>query len=344
MSAPLSETELLQAVAPLCAAAGQAAPAALHQLAGGKNNRVFRLDLADRTRLVLKSYHVDPRDPRDRLAAEWAFLKYIWGRGVRSVPQPLGRDIGRHLGLYSLLPGRKLDASEIGQPDIDQAAAFVIAANAEPRDVLALAPGSEACFSLAQHLETVARRVNRLAVLDEATPHSDAAKQLVADRLTPAWTRVEAWIRSRAAEEGIVINAGVPDANLCVSPSDFGFHNALRDDHGVIGFLDFEYAGRDDPAKLVCDFFCCPEIPVPTTFHAGFIDRLSTGLAVDADFRLRCELLLDAYRIKWACIALNDFLPVGAARREFASTSARDLRCAQQLAKATAILEQIHPR
>lgn len=344
MNGPLSETDLLEAVAPLCATSGQAAPVALRQLAGGKNNRVFKLDLANGPSLVLKSYHVDPRDPRDRLAAEWAFLNHIWSRGVRSVPQPLARDVALHLGLYTLLQGRKLDAREIGQADIDQAAGFIVAANAEPRDVMALAPGSEACFSLGQHLETVTHRVKRLAVLDEATPHSDAAKVVVVERLTPAWTRVEEWIRSRAASEDIVLEGALSDQNLCVSPSDFGFHNALRDDTGQIGFLDFEYAGRDDPAKLVCDFFCCPEIPVPPAYKSGFIDSLAAGLAIDAEFQLRCELLFDAYRIKWACIALNDFLPVGAARREFASASARDVRCAQQLAKATAILEEIRLR
>ncbi len=40
-----------------------------------------------------------------------------------------------------------------------------------------------------------------------------------------------------------------------VSPSDFGFHNALLDDGGAISFLDFEYSGRDDPAKLDLRFF-----------------------------------------------------------------------------------------
>ena len=62
-----------------------------------------------------------------------------------------------------------------------------------------------------------------------------------------------------------------PD-DCCLSPSDFGFHNALVDDDGQVTFLDFEYAGRDDPAKLVSDFFCQPEIPVPLDYHATFID------------------------------------------------------------------------
>jgi hypothetical protein len=341
VSAPPSEAELLAAAARLCAGSGQAAPVALAQLAGGKNNRVFRLDLVAGPALVLKSYHIDPRDPRDRLAAEWTFLNYVWTRGVRVVPRPIARDDTMHLGLYTMLPGRKIAASEIGDEDIKQAAAFVVAANGNPRDVMALAPGSEACFSITQHLATVTRRVQRLTTLDDTAPDRQAAEALVADRLVPAWNSVLAQIHSSVAALRIDPAAELSPLHMCVSPSDFGFHNALRDARGQLGFLDFEYAGRDDPAKLVCDFFCCPEIPVPTAQLGPFMAHLSQGFATDAEFRQRCELLLDAYRIKWACIALNDFLPVGAARRDFAEVGSRALRYRQQLAKAEAKLQEI---
>jgi hypothetical protein len=49
-------------------------------------------------------------------------------------------------------------------------------------------------------------------------------------------------------------------------------------------------------------------------------------------------MLLNAYRIKWACIILNDFLPLGDARRAFADEGDRAARCAAQLAKAEAKL------
>jgi hypothetical protein len=99
-------------------------------------------------------------------------------------------------------------------------------------------------------------------------------------------------------------------------------------------FLDFEYAGSDDPAKLASDFFCQPEIPVPPGLHATFIARMAEGFGLDDKGQARCRMLLDAYRIKWTCIILNDFLPVGAARRAFADAGAWAARCAVQLAKA----------
>ena len=75
---------------------------------GGKNNRVFRVSLADGDTLALKSYFYDPLDPRDRLGAEWEFLSYAWARGVCNLPEPIARDPEFRLGLYAFAAGRKL--------------------------------------------------------------------------------------------------------------------------------------------------------------------------------------------------------------------------------------------
>jgi hypothetical protein len=69
--------------------------------------------------------------------------------------------------------------------------------------------------------------------------------------------------------------------------------------------------------------------------------RLAEDPRFDAAALARCRILLDACRIKWVCIMLNDFLPVGAARRSFAKAGARDVRCATQLEKTAAKLGEI---
>ena len=69
----------------------------------------------------------------------------------------------------------------------------------------------------------------------------------------------------------------------CLSPSDFGFHNAIRRASGELCFIDFEYAGQDDPAKMACDFLCQPEVPVPDACRERFLDAaLAAEAAADA--------------------------------------------------------------
>jgi hypothetical protein len=327
--------------------AGRGPARNLRRLEGGRNNRVYRVAMRDGPPLALKSYFSDPRDPRDRLAAEWSFLGPAWRRGVRNVPEPVAADAATHAALYDFVEGRKLDAGEIGIAEVDAAADFVVAVNAAPRDPTALAPASEACVSLEEHLSTVARRVARLRALDPGAPLREEAERLVATRLTPVWRDVERGVAAAAARERIDPAASLSASACCLSPSDFGFHNALARADGAktgpvaLTFLDFEYAGRDDPAKLICDFFCQPEIPVPLGHFDRFLARVGDGLALGGRDYARCRLLVDAYRVKWACIILNEFLPLGASRRAFADQDSWRARSAAQLRKAEAILSAV---
>jgi hypothetical protein len=331
-----TEESLLALAGALTERAGLGGARALSRLAGGKNNQVYRVDTEAGRPLVLKRYFTDRRDQRDRLGAEWNFLNAAWSRGIRCVPEPLASDATAHAALYGFVAGRKLVAAELTLIHIDAAIDFVHAINSSPRGELA--PASEACFSLSEHVATVERRVARLAALDPDAPYATEAQSLVSTRLKPAWEVVKSRLAADAREAGLAMDDQLSPADCCLSPSDFGFHNALIDEAGQLTFLDFEYAGRDDPAKLVCDFFCQAEIPVPLGYHAGFIARLADGLGLGENGRARCRMLLDAYRIKWACIILNDFLPLGDARRAFADTSDRAARCVAQLAKAEAKL------
>jgi Phosphotransferase enzyme family len=331
---PQTDKSLLALASHLAESAGQGRARALSRLAGGKNNQVYRVETESGRSLVLKRYFTDPRDPRDRLRAEWDFLQHAWSRGIRAIPVPLASDAAAHAGLYSFVEGRKLLAAELKPAHIDAAIDFVLAVNARPR--APLAPGSEACFTLAEHIGTVERRVARLSTLDPGAPHATAAQSFVSVRLLPAWNAVKARLLADAHAAGLPLEQALSVDDCCLSPSDFGFHNALVDDAGRMTFLDFEYAGRDDPAKLASDFFCQPEVPVPLTYHAHFVTRMTQGLGLDEAGVARCRLLLDAYQIKWTCIILNDFLPLGAARRAFADTGAWAKRCADQLAKAEA--------
>lgn len=319
--------------------AGDAAPLAVQPLTGGKNNKVFSVELSNGAVRVLKSYFVDERDQRDRRASEWNFLTHAWKAGVRNVPQPLATDATHHSSWMTHLTGRKFKANEVMAHHVACAAQFVAEINAPGAVAGVLASGSEACFSIAQHIETIERRVARLSTLAPDAPHVERAAQFVDDVLGPAWTDVRDRIQTTYAGEDFAASL-TPDRQ-CISPSDFGFHNALVDADDQLSFLDFEYAGVDDPAKLYCDFFCQPEIPAPLSARDVFLDALRQLPAFEPADAARCRNLLDAYRVKWVCIILNDFLPVGAARRQFANLDEWGMRCLMQLDRAKNKIAQI---
>lgn len=295
-------------------------------LPGGGNNRSFRVDWEGGTAL-LKHYFRHPGDPRDRLDAEFRFCAYAWDCGLRAVARPLDRDDAQGLGLYGFLPGRRVEAGEVDAEALAQALAFLrgLQAGRERATARALPPASEACFSEAEHVRMLE---GRLARLERA--EAPEVRGFLAAELRPAWEALR-------RELGPPSEAPLPPEARVLSPSDFGFHNALRTEDGRYAFLDFEYAGWDDPAKLVCDFFGQVAVPAPSEAFPAFA-RAVAELTPDAEGTLaRIDRLRPLYRLKWCCILLNAFLPVDQARRAFARPGDPGAPT-HQLAQARALL------
>jgi hypothetical protein len=334
--APIDEQAFLR----LLRAVGPSLSWRIERLRGGANNRVFLAE-SEAGRFVIKQYHRDIRDQHDRLDPEFAFLRYAWDAGIRIIPQPVARDAELRLGLYGFIEGKPFTAEDpIGENEVDAALDFIRQLNQHRAQGHALPPGAESCFCLDDHLTLIARRIERLRTLDRTAPFGDAAHDLVAAKVLPAFARIEAQILARAPTLGIARAQRLPLDGRCISPSDFGFHNAIRRQDGAIAFCDFEYAGWDDPAKLVCDFFCQPAVPVAPALFPLF----ATGVAELMGERHGAEryaMLLDLYRLKWVCIIMNEFLPAGRARRRFATEGDQQQRCAAQLTKARLALAAV---
>lgn len=312
-----------KAIAALARSADLGSEFRIKAVTGGGNNRVFCLDDGQR-RVLLKSYFRHPDDNRDRLRTEFSFLKFAWNHGIRCIPEPLACDTDNDLGIYQFIDGQQLEPKHIGQQEIDQAAKLFSMLNRHRHaaDAIELAPASEACFSLESHVDQVSRRVRRLQT--ETTSNNPQVMRFVQEDLPSQWNHVATTVRDQARSFRIDYDRQLDTSEQCLSPSDFGFHNALRMADGHLWFIDFEYAGWDDPAKMICDFFCQPAVPAPQTWHHHFADKVAVGFGCEKKLLQRVQLLLPLCRIKWCCIVLNGLLPEGQARRSFAQSTSQD--------------------
>jgi hypothetical protein len=315
----LTPEVVTEALMSLLARSGLGPARRVVRLMGGGNNRVYRIDTDDGPAL-LKAYFRHPADPRDRLGTEFAFSRFAWNNGVRCLPQPHAADHDLGLGLYEFIAGRRLAPEEVDADAVDQALAFYRELNKHRDQPTAgqLPAASEACFCLGEHLACVERRVRRLLGWTPATDLDRQAADFVRAELAPFWADLLARVEDRARSTGGDLEAPLPAAARRLSPSDFGFHNAVREPDGRLRFLDFEYAGWDDPAKLACDFFCQPALPVPANLWGSFVDQLMADLPRPDIHRARMKWLLPVYRVKWVAIRMNDFLIVDGERRRFA--------------------------
>ena len=203
-----------------------------------------------------------------------------------------------------------------------------------PSVALSLPKASEACFDVQEQLRFIEQRLERLKGIRKTEAINLQARDFVYTELVPAWEKIQNNILHFVRMEG-------EEFSRCLSPSDFGFHNALLTPEGRLTFHDFEYAGWDDPSKAVCEFFCQPEVSVPLSFFENFVEQVFVFLG-DSTGIQRTRLLLPAYRIKWCCIMLNEFLKGASLRRRFAQVQEDNpLKKSEQLAKAKYYLESI---
>ncbi len=339
----MNSAELWQATANLLATAGVRGEFRLQPLQGGANNRVFRVDAND-SRVLLKAYFQHADDPRDRLGTEFAFASFAWENGVRALPRPLACDPQHSLGLYEFVWGCQLLPQEIVSDMVQQALNFYRDLNRCKwlPSAKTLPKASEACFNIADHLRCVERRLQKLRGMDQTSQIDGAAARFVRDELSEVWRGVAEAVHQRACALGLALENDITSEDRCLSPSDFGFHNAILAGDGYLRFIDFEYAGWDDPGKMVCDFFCQQAVPVPLDYYDTFVEAVVADLSDPEWHMQRMALLLPVYQAKWCCILLNDFLPMGSARRRFAQNDVeQEERKATQLAKARRVLQTL---
>jgi hypothetical protein len=293
---------------------------------------------------LLKAYFQHPEDRRNRLRAEYAFCSFAWKSGLRSVPRPLAQDGHNQLGLYEFIDGRKLLPEEIDAGAVGQAMHFFADVNRHRHLPAAgeLPLASEAYFALTEHLQCLDRRLAALRAIEPTSPVDQEAAGFVREELSPCWQEVRSWVEKQAAALGLDLDRGIAREDRRLSPSDFGFHNAILTGQGNLRFLDFEYAGWDDPAKMVCDFFCQVALPMPATHFDFVVEAAAEGLLAAEPFRRRVALLMPVYRVKWCCIVLNDFVRVSSSRRQFADAdNHREAKKARQLHKARRVLHSV---
>lgn len=304
----------------------------------GGNSRIYRVDTTGGERLALKCYFPDNRD---RLGVEFRALQFLSAHGVRSVPRPIAADPPAGMAVYDFIDGEPAMAGGPGPGDI--AAALSLAG--ELRDLshrpeaTSLPAASEACFSLSDLRANLERRTHRL---DEAAVDTEAGSALHAflqHRLRPAIGHALERGEEQLRRGGVALDSSLEAGRRTLSPSDFGFHNAIRSASGLV-FVDFEYFGWDDPAKLAADFLLHPAMSLPDPLKRQFLSGVLECFADDRQLSVRVAAFYPLFALKWCLIVLNEFLPDELRRRRFAADQASSPHDVQmrQLTKAEGIL------
>jgi len=277
----------------------EADPNTLERLCGGINNQVFRCGDGAR-KWVIKGYAPAQSGQRDRMQAEQQFLQFASEVAPGFTPALIHTDEDRRCVVLENLEG---NAFPEGMPPpaeaVESAVRFFKLLNREPRlarESIKL-DAAEGFLSLRQHLANVQERLDAMScehVETSTKPLAEALLQKIRRELAQVEEKTSSLIKQGFALESIDLD------QRCVSPSDFGFHNAISTDTGI-RFIDFEFAGWDDPAKAILDFILQPRVPV-----VGYGSPLLTAWQPKLQYFIkeRCLHLAPILRLKWLCIHL----------------------------------------
>lgn len=312
-------------------------PVSLRACPVSGNNRVYVAEAPGLDPVIAKFYFPGKTGEPDRLDAEWAFLRHAHSACPGAAPRPLARGTGERAALYEYIEGTKLSTGEVGAEAVKAASDFIIAIN-RPGTGAELAPAREACFSPAEQIALVDRRFERLRTI----PAEEVEATALVDGMTGFWSDLKARLASGFRDLRIDPERPVPLDERVISPSDFGFHNALVRPGGRIVFIDFEYAGWDDAAKLIADFFHQPAVSVDRVHWDVFVDAALTRSLDPSSARRRVALMRPIFGLKWCCIMLNRFLPDMESRSRFVDPT-QDARAkkAEQHEKARRAFENL---
>jgi hypothetical protein len=294
----------------------------LQRIVRGRNSKVYKLLCDDNSLYAGKVYFCHDLDKRNRLQVEFTSFQFLWTYGIRCIPQPIVMDTEQGYAIYEYVDGTQIEPKEVSENDIDYAVQFLTrlaeCKNREGSKDLPMA--SEACFSIQAIINAIQNRLEKLLVLQNYESQFNGLHRFLKDDFIPLFKEIRKWCLSSLNQAGISLVSELSYDERTLSPSDFGFHNALRRNTGEIVFIDFEYFGWDDPAKMVSDFLLHPGMELSLNFKHQFFTEILKCFKQHLNLSKRIEIVYPLCGLNWCLILLNEFIPEDFQRRTFAGS------------------------
>lgn len=304
----------------------------IQTIKGQGNSKVFLVKTAEQS-LILKSYPDKTFDERDRLGNEYMALDYCNNNSL-SVPKPILQNKLLNLGLFQHIEGRKPDL--ISEKEIERSLDFIeslITLSKEKKSV-EIPMASEACLRGSDIERQIYLRLEKF-------------RQITNQELNEFLKSFEDYFQTLSShykEFNVTYNQELGSENRILSPSDFGFHNSILSTNGTLYFIDFEYFGWDDPAKLISDFYWHPAMNLSIKLKSFWLDKSVQLFESDQQLVNRLDYFIPLIGLRWCMILLNEFLSEKLQNRVFAQLLTDEevaKKQTSQLIKAKTLFEEV---
>ena len=276
------------------------------KLTGGINNPTFLIS-NDKNKFVLKKINTEATLNFDKYLAERQFFIFLNKLSVINAPKLIDfYDAERILILEYIKPDENSDLEKIDLLKVNEALKFIsqINSNNDICNDLVQHRAADSFLALSGHIENINLRLLNFEIDHLPLEHQKNAKELFS-LLKNKWNilkdKTYEFLKENPSQNTI------DESFLILSPSDFGFHNVITS-RGISFFIDFEFSGWDDPAKLYCDIILQPQIPVPEKFYS-LIKKEIINEAYSKKYENRIAILYDILSFKWHIIKYSFLNP-----------------------------------
>ncbi len=283
------------------------------KIKGHGNSQLYKISTNDKKNFAVKYYPDLLLDNRPRLKKEYETLKFLSTKKKFNVPKPINKNYNTNIGLYEWIEG-----SPVKKPtnnDIIEVIDFVKKLKkislSKTSNKFNLA--SEACLSAK---ELVKQIHNRFKKLNKFKKDNIKLQNFLENKFSKTLLKSQniccaKWPKSSK-------NKFLEKKLRILSPSDFGFHNVLKNEKKMT-FIDFEYFGWDDPVKLTADFLWHPSMNLSNLQSKKWQDSMLKIFRDDKHFKDRLKASIPLYGLRWIMIILNEFKPGIIHKRQNAS-------------------------
>lgn len=298
----------------------------------GRNSCIFLLTSNKKDKYILKYYKYDIYNTRNRLKSEYTAIQFMTKIGIKNIPHIYYSDEKFNFSVFEFIEGRKI--KNITSYHIDKAVEFIKNINEFRMSTEAgnLMEAAECCFHIEQLLNTINTRLFWLR-----TKGIDEYKLGLSNLLDALYLFYNKFkmqyydlIKKFSRHE-------IRHIDKIISPSDFGYHNALETTNNIY-FIDFEYFGWDDAAKLISDFIFHPAMNISYNLKKYFVKKMLNIFHFVPNLKEKLILYCPFVGLNWVLRLLNEFLPE---RLDKLCTSDKMYVQMNQLNKAKSLLNAI---
>lgn len=269
----------------------------LEEIKGGRNSSVFKFKTNNK-KLILKIYK---DNQNSRIKRESLFYKFLNKKKIDQVVTPISFNFKNNFAVYPYVSGSKI--KNISNCHIKEISNFLNRIN-KSKYIKNLPLAIDGIKNREYHLKLCEKKVIQLKKIKINSLTKKNFLTFFINKIVPKFDEIKK--NYKAIKKNNLPKMKLAKSEMIISPSDFGFHNIIKKNKKLF-FIDFEYAGLDDPIKLICDFYCQPDQNLKEDHKKKFINKLIVKNYTKKALVNYTKIFLPFHKLKWCCIMLNEF-------------------------------------